>query len=251
MKLNPTYSSGDINFIHDEAQIFVESILNNLDDNITPILGDDGSYHYVYLVVNKTNGFFYIGKRTVLERVNGKYRSMYTLEYVLRNYLGGGIEIQKAVKEYGRKSFLRFVLKFCTSSEDAFNLEKNLVNNISIERYSRQLGCMYNLVTGGRGGIGKGRNNNAGNKKLKIKKDHHTIFIYSCDLLKYMLDGYRLTCSSTIIIKKQNDKIISKALNFNRINTRLRKVDQSVLLNYLQDGWIVGRLTSSKIYDLL
>jgi hypothetical protein len=22
-------------------------------------------------------------------------------------------------------------------------------------------------------------------------------------------------------------------------------------LNYLQDGWIVGRLTSSKIYDLL
>jgi hypothetical protein len=28
MKINPTYSSGDINFIHDEAQIFVESIIN-------------------------------------------------------------------------------------------------------------------------------------------------------------------------------------------------------------------------------
>jgi len=62
MKINPTYSSGDINFIHDEAQIFVESIINNLDDNITPVLGDDGKYHYVYLTVNKANGFFYIGK---------------------------------------------------------------------------------------------------------------------------------------------------------------------------------------------
>jgi len=41
MKLNPTYSSGDINFIHDEAQIFVESIINNIDENITPTKGHD------------------------------------------------------------------------------------------------------------------------------------------------------------------------------------------------------------------
>lgn len=252
MKLNPTYSPDDINFIHDEAQIFVESILNHLDDNITPTLGDDGKYHYVYLTINKINGFFYIGKRTVSDDLEKGQGANARLKLALKHYLGGGIKIQEAVRQYGKDSFLRFIVKFYRSSADAFKAEESLVNSIVVERYSKHLGCMYNLRTGGTGGIG-GTGGTGGiggrNKKLKIKKDSIIIFIDSLDLLKYMLEGYRLTCSSAIIVKKHGDKIISKALNFDRTTGRQKRVNQSVLLSYLQDGWIIGRSHLLKVQE--
>jgi hypothetical protein len=146
MKLNPTYSSGDINFIHDEAQIFVESIINNIDENITPTKGYDGDYHWIYLTVNKSNGFFYIGKKTA------RHGSATT---PLKNYYGSGVKILDAIKKEGKDNFLRYILKFYPTQWEAWNAEASILTDQVLSRFSEDLECMYNLQTGGLRGVKK------------------------------------------------------------------------------------------------
>ena len=86
--------------------------------------------HLIYKTTNLVNGKFYIG----VHSCNCKSCS----------YLGSGVALKAAIKEYGRDSFSRETLKVCSSREGAFEIEKNLVNH--------RTNKSYNMASGGRGG---------------------------------------------------------------------------------------------------
>lgn len=54
--------------------------------------------HLIYKVTNKINGKIYIGQKS------------YVGEPSMENYYGGGVEIKRAVKKYGRENFAREIL---------------------------------------------------------------------------------------------------------------------------------------------
>lgn len=62
----------------------------------------------IYMTINCVNGKKYIGK----DANNNKY------------YLGGGVTLQKAIKKYGRHSFIKLIIDRCNTSIDLFNKEK-------------------------------------------------------------------------------------------------------------------------------
>jgi hypothetical protein len=246
MKINPTYSSGDINFIHDEAQIFVESIINNLDDNITPILGDDGNYHYVYLTVNKTNGFFYIGKKTVKElNSKRKFKSHSVevqLQYLLKMYYGSGRNIQKAIETEGKSNFLKFVIKFCKSSKEGFDLENRLVDEETLKQFFN-LQCMYNIQTGGiRHKIPLIVNKRVGKARelsIYLIKNENTFKVKPSEVLKYLLDGYVPKSYFIKLYKIENQRMKEKQIRLKKCGTNsLNSI--SDLIHALQNGWIFG-----------
>jgi hypothetical protein len=259
MKLNPTYSSGDINFIHDEAQIFVESIINNLDDNITPILGDDGRYHYVYLIVNKTNGFFYIGKRSVTHHKCRKANKVYVtssetrLKHNLKYYYGSGSNIKKAIKTEGKTNFLKFVIKFCKSSKEGFDLENRLADEETLKQFFH-IQCMYNIQTGGnspkylpntRPNIGKSHD-----KSIWLIKNENSIKVKKSQVLKYLLDGYLPKAVKINLYKIENQKF-KKTTAFLEKTKNYRLWSISDLINALTNGWKIGDKRNIEVKKLL
>jgi len=246
MKLNPTYSSGDINFIHDEAQIFVESIINNLDDNITPVLGDDGNYHYVYLTVNKANGFFYIGKITAggvnpkTQRKNKGHTVEARLNFYLKTYYGSGLKIQKAIESEGKSNFLKFVIKFCKSSEEGFDLENRLADEETLKQFFH-LQCMYNIRTGGRGGVDIEEKEKR-EKQTRLKKKDEIILVNNEDVLSFLKNGY-LPANAYIHLYNENSIFKVYRLKFSDGDWRL-----NWLISMLEEGW---QIISNQKYQSL
>ena len=91
-------------------------------------------YHYVYIITNKINHKFYIGKHSTNKLDDG--------------YMGSGTAINKAIQKYGIENFSKRILCFCDSAEDAYKVEEFLVTDNLIKRED----C-YNIKTGGNGGI--------------------------------------------------------------------------------------------------
>ena len=90
-------------------------------------------YHYVYIITNKINHKFYIGKHSTDDLDDG--------------YMGSGIAINKAIQKYGIENFSKRILCFCDSAEDAYKVEEFLVTDNLIKRDD----C-YNMKVGGVGG---------------------------------------------------------------------------------------------------
>ena len=101
--------------------------------NVTPESGLDGRYHFVYKIVNKVNGRYYIGKHS-------------TSDY-LDSYIGSGLLIGKAISKYGQDSFVKEIVCFLPSSHDAFQKEYELIANLMEDK------LIYNLKAGGDGGF--------------------------------------------------------------------------------------------------
>ena len=87
---------------------------------------------YIYKIINKINGKWYIGK------TNGQDP----------NYMGSGKILKQAYKKYGKENFEKVILETC-SSEDELNLRE--VHWISSTNATTDP-MSYNLVEGGTGG---------------------------------------------------------------------------------------------------
>jgi hypothetical protein len=87
---------------------------------------------YIYKIINKINGKWYIGK------TNGQDP----------NYMGSGKILKQAYKKYGKENFEKVILETCSTEEELNLREIQWINstNATIDPMS------YNLVEGGTGG---------------------------------------------------------------------------------------------------
>lgn len=120
--------------------------------------------YFVYKTTNVVNGKFYIGVHQGLES---------------DNYLGSGLALKNAIKKYGREKFTRKIIQFCSTLEEAFELEKNILTNDLIKSKD----C-YNLNSGGKGGWA--HVNTTKKKKFDNKK-----ILWNSKNRKYFNDGQK------------------------------------------------------------
>lgn len=91
-------------------------------------------YYFIYKTTNLIDNMIYVGKHTQNETS------------AFDGYLGGGILINKAVKKYGRKNFIRETIEFCTY-DNIDDREIYWINTLNAT--NRNIG--YNITTGGDG----------------------------------------------------------------------------------------------------
>ncbi len=90
-------------------------------------------HHYIYCIENLVNGKVYVGKHSTDDMDDG--------------YMGSGKLLNAAIKKHGIESFRKHVLATFESSEVAFEIERQLVNEEFIVDDNT-----YNLAEGGNGG---------------------------------------------------------------------------------------------------
>ena len=102
-------------------------------------------YGFVYMTTNNINGMKYIG--------------MHKSDDMNDNYLGSGVALHKAIKQYGKENFTRIILD---TAEDYDELSRKEIYYISKfdANHSKEF---YNHHSGGYGGSRNGVNPNYGN----------------------------------------------------------------------------------------
>jgi hypothetical protein len=84
----------------------------------------------IYKTTNLINGKFYVGKD---EKNNP-------------NYLGSGINLNRAIKKYGRANFIKETIEVCSTREELIEREKYWIKETKAQ------GLGYNIADGGLGG---------------------------------------------------------------------------------------------------
>ena len=88
-------------------------------------------YHYFYKITNNINGHFYYGVHNTNDLDDG--------------YMGSGTRLHYAYKKYGIENFTKEILKYFSSSKEAFEYEAEIVT----ENVVQDISC-YNVATGGK-----------------------------------------------------------------------------------------------------
>ena len=104
--------------------------------------------YIIYKTTNTVNGKYYVGV------TNGRDPS----------YLGSGRVLLSAIKEHGRKNFVRETLEVFDTEQDAYLREAEIVNESFVA--SRNT---YNIGKGGKGGPGQSKSET---HKQKIRDNH-------------------------------------------------------------------------------
>jgi hypothetical protein len=105
----------------------------------------------VYKTTNTVTGKFYIGV----------HRQADVCPYEFDGYLGSGTLLKKAIKKYGKQSFVRDTLFVFDSIEEAFNKEKSLLS------YVLNTKDCYNIDSGG---VGNAKDNLAKKSDAYLKE---------------------------------------------------------------------------------
>jgi hypothetical protein len=87
--------------------------------------------YYIYKITNKINGKYYIGRHSTNNIEDG--------------YMGSGIGIVNAIKKYGIDNFTKEILQFANNTEELWELEKTIVNDIVVKDE-----MSYNMAYGGK-----------------------------------------------------------------------------------------------------
>lgn len=155
-------------------------------------------FHIVYKTTNLINGKIYIGKHSTQDLDDG--------------YLGSGRLLLKAVAKHGKENFSREILHTCSSEEEAFSKERELVTEELVNSRST-----YNMTVGGNGfGVGES-NPNFGNKmpeehKKKLIKSGEEHPMYG----KHHSDETKKLISEKMKGKKLPKEVVEKISRGNR-----------------------------------
>jgi len=87
-------------------------------------------FNFVYQITNLINNKIYVGVHSTNDLNDG--------------YMGSGVQLQKSIREYGIENFKREILFECSSIEEAYAKEAEIVNEEFIKRED-----VYNLCKGG------------------------------------------------------------------------------------------------------
>lgn len=201
--------------------------------------------YIVYKTVNKINNKIYIGVHRIGD-----------IDDIDDGYLGSGEILTKAIKKYGLENFSRKIIKICDYKEEAYNLEKELVNKDFISRKDT-----YNIRLGGFGGNG-GREVNrkisstlTGRKRPRYwiknqqKKRVETMYNRHGENAFCTFTGKNHKNKSKI---KQSKKMKGRFIGKNNSqygtcwiysleNKRNKKIKKEELNIWLDKGWIKGR----------
>lgn len=91
---------------------------------------------YLYKTTNTVNGKYYYGVHT--------YNPKQKYDY----YLGSGAALKASIKKYGRNSFIREILEWFDTEEEAYKREAEIVTETLVSDP-----MCYNLKLGGKGGM--------------------------------------------------------------------------------------------------
>lgn len=94
--------------------------------------------HYVYEITNLVNGKKYIGKRSCKCSIEDD------------KYMGSGKYLLNAISKYGKKNFIKNILKVCENEKMAFEWEKFYIEEVKAYNNLNY----YNISSGGDGGRG-------------------------------------------------------------------------------------------------
>lgn len=208
--------------------------------------------YFIYKTTNQINGKYYIGKHKTKRRSDG--------------YLGSGRAIKQAIQKYGRAAFHREILEYAESDDQLNLLEQQYVTEqIVADKNS------YNMVTGGRGGWNYVHENGfcdpkeygkRGREEFRRRMQSPAYYNAFCERKKTkLLEFYAKGGKNPNLGRKLTDEVkrnISEArkmkpsagtTGFKWVNrdgkNKLTHPDQ--LLNYLSDGYSLGRVTSRSV----
>lgn len=192
---------------------------------------------YIYKITNKVNNKIYIGKTTT--SIKQRFREhLYSAKHKEGNYIS---YLYRAIDKYGQENFSVSLLE-----EIKFENEKILDDR---ERYwikklhSQDHKIGYNIQEGGEGGAVRSAEWRPSEKQLKaLEKASH---LPASDKLKRKLKEIRTNC---IVSKETIDKLREKSsgrvwVNKEGVNRHSKKEE---LNTYIQDGWLLGKLTKIK-----
>jgi len=123
----------DVTFNCHITQEYINDLLNEIFDyqSVIPSVGSDGKYHWLYIIINKTNGHFFIGRRS-------------KLNYLVGLNVSRQKELQEDFQKLGPNAFLKYDLHYYNSYEEMMMAIEEMFGDDFIEYFHEQRGTCYN-----------------------------------------------------------------------------------------------------------
>lgn len=128
-----------------EELIRIKDNINN-EDIIIPLCNNmpTSFYGYVYLTINVVNYKRYVGQSKCRKTRKGK--SPITNDIIINSeYIGSGTYFRKAVSKYGKRNFIKFILRYCKTKEELDFYEKFFISWYN----AQESPLFYNVGEGG------------------------------------------------------------------------------------------------------
>ena len=199
--------------------------------------------YYFYKITNNINGKFYYGVHSTTNVDDG--------------YMGSGKYLGNAYNKYGKSNFTKEILKYFDNKDDMYQYEREIVN----EDLVRDINC-YNIKIGGEGGGAKWSESQRSKFLSKVIGQKRTP--EQCDNISKSLIGreirteWREKISNTlkgntpwnknkhnIYTEEAISKISKSSKDRKWINNGVKSkfVKEDSLEDYLNDGYVLGRIT--------
>ena len=141
--------------------------------------------HYIYKVTNILNGNYYYGKHS---QEFGK----------IDNYYGSGKVIKNAIKKHGLHNFIKEIIAFYDTDNDAFDAERALLT----DKILNDQKC-YNIYPGGKGAPNS--TNHPMFNKLTVYDENNNICVITKDKYYSNKNIYRTTQYGKLTVYDENN----------------------------------------------